>query len=39
MYPAWFVPVLGSGLIIAIIATFHILPSHLALVLFSLMCG
>ncbi len=30
MYPAWFVPVLGSGLIIAIIATFHILPSHLA---------
>ncbi len=30
MYPAWLVPVLGSGLIIAIIATFHILPSHLA---------
>ncbi len=30
MYPAWFVPVLGSGLIIAIIAIFHILPSHLA---------
>ena len=30
MYPVWLVPVLGQGLVIAIIATFHILPSHLA---------
>ena len=30
MYPAWFLPVLSSAFIIAIVATFHILPSHLA---------
>ena len=30
MYPVWEVPYLTSGLIIAIIATFHILPSHLS---------
>lgn len=30
MYPVWQLPVLGSALVIAFIATFHILPSHLA---------
>lgn len=30
MYPFWEVPHLTSGLIIAMIASFHILPSHLA---------
>ncbi len=30
MYPFWEVPVFTSGIIIALIATFHILPSHLA---------
>lgn len=30
MYPFWEVPLITSGLIIAIIASFHILPSHLA---------
>ena len=30
MYPFWEVPVWTSGIFIALIATFHILPSHLA---------
>jgi len=30
MYPFWEVPLITSGLIIALIASFHILPSHLA---------
>lgn len=30
MYPIWEVPFLSSGLVLAIIATFHILPSHLS---------
>ncbi|MCL4557267.1 MAG: cytochrome ubiquinol oxidase subunit I [Deltaproteobacteria bacterium] len=30
MYPVWQVPVMGSALVIAFIASFHILPSHLA---------
>ncbi len=30
MYPAWFLPTLSSAFIIAMVATFHILPSHLA---------
>lgn len=30
MYPVWQLPVIGSALVIAIIASFHILPSHLA---------
>lgn len=30
MYPVWQMPVLGSALVIAFIASFHILPSHLA---------
>ena len=30
MYPAWFLPTLSSALIIALVAVFHILPSHLA---------
>ncbi len=30
MYPAWFLPTLSTALIIALVATFHILPSHLA---------
>ena len=30
MYPAWFLPTLSSAFIIAIVAVFHILPSHLA---------
>ncbi len=30
MYPFWEVPLITSGLIIAIIASFHMLPSHLA---------
>lgn len=30
MYPVWEVPYLTSGLIVALIATFHILPSHLS---------
>lgn len=29
MYPIWEVPYLSAGIILAIIATFHILPSHL----------
>lgn len=31
MYPIWEVPGLTSGIVIAIIATFHILPSHLTI--------
>ncbi len=30
MYPQWFVPTIGSAIVIALIACFHILPSHLA---------
>ena len=30
MYPVWQLPVIGSALVIAFIASFHILPSHLA---------
>lgn len=30
MYPLWEVPVLSAGFILGIIATFHILPSHLS---------
>jgi len=30
MYPVWVVPYLTSGLVIGLIASFHILPSHLA---------
>lgn len=30
MYPQWFVPTIGSAVIIALIACFHVLPSHLA---------
>ncbi len=30
MYPVWQLPVAGSALVIALIASFHILPSHLA---------
>ncbi len=30
MYPVWQMPVLGSALVVAFIASFHILPSHLA---------
>lgn len=30
MYPVWQLPVIGSSLVIAFIASFHILPSHLA---------
>ncbi len=30
MYPIWVVPYLTSGLVIGLIASFHILPSHLA---------
>jgi len=30
MYPVWQLPVTGSALVIAFIASFHILPSHLA---------
>ena len=30
MYPVWQLPVAGSALVIAFIASFHILPSHLA---------
>ena len=30
MYPIWEVPYLSAGIILAIIATFHILPSHLS---------
>lgn len=30
MYPIWDVPYLGSALIIGLIASFHVLPSHLA---------
>ena len=31
MYPIWEVPYLSAGIILAMIATFHILPSHLAI--------
>lgn len=31
MYPFWEVPLITSGMIIAFIASFHILPSHLAI--------
>ncbi len=30
MYPVWQIPAIGSALVIAFIASFHILPSHLA---------
>lgn len=30
MYPVWEVPFLGPGIVLAIIAVFHILPSHLS---------
>ncbi|MGC8915179.1 MAG: cytochrome ubiquinol oxidase subunit I [Thermosulfidibacteraceae bacterium] len=30
MYPQWLVPTIGSAVVIALIACFHILPSHLA---------
>ncbi|KJR40369.1 cytochrome c family protein, partial [Candidatus Magnetoovum chiemensis] len=30
MYPIWEVPVVSGGLVLAFIATFHILPSHLS---------
>ncbi|MFH1862094.1 MAG: cytochrome c, partial [bacterium] len=30
MYPVWEVPTITAGMIIAAIATFHILPSHLS---------
>uniref|UniRef100_A0A832LY20 Cytochrome C n=1 Tax=Caldimicrobium thiodismutans TaxID=1653476 RepID=A0A832LY20_9BACT len=30
MYPIWEVPVLSAGFILGIIATFHVLPSHLS---------
>ncbi len=30
MYPVWQLPAIGSALVIAFIASFHILPSHLA---------
>ena len=30
MYPIWEVPYLSAGILLAIIATFHILPSHLS---------
>lgn len=30
MYPLWEVPYLGPGMILGLIATFHILPSHLS---------
>ena len=30
MYPLWIVPGFTSGIILALIATFHILPSHLS---------
>ncbi|MHB8908042.1 MAG: hypothetical protein ACYDAA_04100 [Syntrophales bacterium] len=30
MYPLWIVPDLTSGMVVAIIATFHMLPSHLS---------
>ena len=30
MYPLWEVPYLSAGILLAIIATFHILPSHLS---------
>ncbi len=30
MYPLWIVPGLTSGMVLAVIATFHILPSHLS---------
>ncbi|MHB8770385.1 MAG: cytochrome C [Syntrophales bacterium] len=31
MYPLWIVPGLTSGMVVAIIATFHMLPSHLSI--------
>lgn len=29
-YPVWDVPILGSGLVIALIAVFHVMISHFA---------